>query len=153
MRVWEECLTLFSPALLFHGGGHVLFTRKDIHIKHIKTLLERGFLPVSVDYRLCPEVTLAEGPMNDAVDALIWARQALPRLHLDRTDIRMDGDRVVAVGWSSGGHLAMTLASSSKPKNISPPEAILAFYCPSNLEDECKQLPRRVCAPLPRFGN
>jgi acetyl esterase/lipase len=125
-----------------------LFTRKDIHIKHIKTLLERGFLPVSVDYRLCPEVNLAEGPVTDACDALVWARQKLSQLQLERTDIRVDGDRVVAVGWSSGGHLAMTLAYSSKAKNIPPPEAVLAFYCPSNLEDECKQPSQCRFAPL-----
>jgi acetyl esterase/lipase len=35
---------------------------------------------------------------------------------------------------SSGGHLAMSLAWTSISKGIRPPEAILAFYCPTNYE-------------------
>ncbi|KAH8896779.1 beta-ketoacyl synthase [Thozetella sp. PMI_491] len=123
-------------ALLLHGGGHVVFTRRDIHIKHVKTLLDRGFLPVSVDYRLCPEITMAEGPMTDACDALVWARTKLPHRVLVRPDIVIDRSRLVAVGWSAGGHLAMTLAYGALERNIAPPDAVLAFYCPTNFEDD-----------------
>ncbi|KAJ6441026.1 Methylphloroacetophenone synthase [Purpureocillium lavendulum] len=123
-------------ALLFHGGGHVLFTRKDIHMKHIKELLDRGFLPVSVDYRLCPEVNLAQGPMMDVCDALSWARSTLPYLELARADIHIDTNALAGVGWSSGGHLAMTLAYTANARGIRPPDVVLAFYCPSNFEDE-----------------
>ncbi|KAK3938475.1 Methylphloroacetophenone synthase [Diplogelasinospora grovesii] len=123
-------------ALLFHGGGHVLFTRKDINMKHIKTLLERGFLPVSVDYRLCPEVNLAQGPMTDACDALAWARSTLPHLALAQPDVQINSEKLAAVGWSSGGHLAMTLAYTAKSRGVQPPDVVLAFYCPSNFEDE-----------------
>lgn len=126
------------PALLLHGGGHVLFTRKDIHIKHVKNLLERGFLPISFDYRLCPEVNLAEGPMMDACDALAWTISILPQLQLARRDVNVDGSRVAAVGWSSGGHLAMTLAYTAPARGLKAPDSILAFYCPSNFEDECE---------------
>ena len=106
-------------------------------MKHIKTLLERGFLPISVDYRLCPEVNLAQGPMTDACDALIWARSKLPHLQRTRPDIQLDVGRVAAVGWSSGGQLAMTLAYTAPAKGILPPNTVLAFYCPSNFEAEC----------------
>ena len=106
-------------------------------MKHIKTLLEQGFLPVSVDYRLCPEITLAQGPMTDACDALAWVRSTLPHLQLTRPDVQLDSGRVAAVGWSSGGQLAMTLAYTAPTKGILPPDAVLAFYCPSNFEAEC----------------
>lgn len=105
-------------------------------MKHIKTLLEQGFLPVSVDYRLCPEVNLAQGPMTDASDALAWVRSTLPHLHT-RPDVHLDSSRVAAIGWSSGGQLAMTLAYTAPAKGILPPDAVLAFYCPSNFEAEC----------------
>lgn len=108
-----------------------MLSRKDIRPLQTQKLLDAGFLPVSVDYRLCPEVPLADGPMADVRDALAWARTELPGLRLARSDIRVDGDRVVAVGWSTGGHLALSLAWTASR----PPEAILAFYCPTDYED------------------
>lgn len=116
----------------------MLFTRKDIHMKHIKILLHRGFLPVSVDYRLCPEVNLADGPMTDACDALAWARCTLPHLALAQFGLVIDRNKLAAVGWSSGGHLAMTLAFTARARGVAPPDVVLAFYCPSNFEDECE---------------
>ena len=120
---------------MIHGGGHVMLSRKDIRPNQTEMLLAAGFLPVSIDYRLCPEVSLLEGPMEDSRDALKWARQVLPGLALQRPDIKPDGDHVVSVGWSTGGHLAMTLAWTSAEVDIRPPEAILSFYSPTDYED------------------
>lgn len=75
--------------------------------------------------------------MADACSALQWARHELPFMNLRRQGLRI-GPKVVAIGWSSGGHLAMTLAWTSVEQRIEPPNAILAFYSPSKLEDECK---------------
>lgn len=96
-------------ALMVHGGGHILFSRKDIPMKHVRVLLQRGFLPVSVDYRLCPEVNLLEGPITDVCDSLQWVRETLPSLQLSEPIVRIDLDKVIALGWSSVGQLAMTL--------------------------------------------
>ncbi|RYO80319.1 hypothetical protein DL764_009910 [Monosporascus ibericus] len=122
-------------ALMIHGGGHIMLSRNDIRPQQTDILLRSGFLPVSIDYRLCPETTLLEGPMVDVADALAWVRTALPRLSLSRRDVQVDADNVVAVGWSSGGHLAMTLAWTCSARQIRSPEAILAFYCPTDYED------------------
>jgi acetyl esterase/lipase len=119
-------------------------TRRDIRDDQTKILLQAGFIPVSVDYRLCPEVSLTNGPMRDVCDALFWARTILPSLRLPgRPDIRPDGDRVVAVGWSSGGHLAMSLGWTAASLGIKPPEAVLAFYSPTDYEDESWRQPNR----------
>ena len=128
----------WKQALLIHGGGHCLYTRKDVNSKHVKMLLANGFLPVSVDYRLCPEVTLLDGPMTDVRDALRWAREELPFIKLKRSGLKIDGGCVAAVGWSTGGTLAMSLGFSARSHNIKPPEVVLAFYCPSNYDDNCK---------------
>ncbi|KAI0884084.1 ketoacyl-synt-domain-containing protein [Annulohypoxylon maeteangense] len=85
--------------------------------------------------RTLPVVTLPNGPMSDAADALLWIRTVLPKLTLSRRDVHIDAERVVAVGWSSGGHLAMSLAWTSLAREIKPPSAILAFYSPSDYED------------------
>ncbi|KAF7159620.1 hypothetical protein CNMCM5623_005000 [Aspergillus felis] len=127
--------TMLPIALMIHGGGHIMLSRKDIRPPQTKILLDAGFLPVSVDYRLCPEMTLPEGPMQDVCDALSWARTTLPTLPLQRHDVRVDGDHVVAVGWSTGGHLALTLGFTAPQAGIRPPDATLAFYCPLDYED------------------
>ncbi|KAI1097348.1 hypothetical protein F4804DRAFT_339282 [Jackrogersella minutella] len=124
-------------ALMVHGGGHIMLSRKDVRPKQTQVLLDAGFLPISVDYRLCPETNLLEGPMTDVRDALGWARNVLPSLARKRPDVRISGDRVVAVGWSTGGTLALSLGWMSPSAGIKPPEAILAFYCPTDYEDEC----------------
>ncbi|KAI1444132.1 hypothetical protein F5Y02DRAFT_428086 [Annulohypoxylon stygium] len=123
-------------ALMIHGGGHLLFSRQDIPMKHVKTLIQRGFLPVSVDYRLCPETTLFEGPIMDCCDALEWARKTLPSLDLTGPKVTIDPSKLLALGWSSGGQLAMTLGYTARARGIKPPDAILPFYSPSDLEDD-----------------
>lgn len=75
--------------------------------------------------------------MTDVRDALRWAREQLPHLKLDCPNLRIDGDKVAVVGWSTGGTLAMSLGFTPQAHGIKPPDAILAFYCPSNYEDEC----------------
>ena len=112
-----------------------MLSRKDIRPKQTKTLLDAGFLPVSVDYRLCPETTLLDGPMRDVCNALQWAQNELPKLRLRRPDIRANGSQVVAIGWSTGGHLAMTLAWTAPAQGIKPPQAILSLYSPTDYQD------------------
>lgn len=123
---------------MLHGGDFVLSHRRDINPTHIETLIEHGFIPVSVDYRLCPELNILEGPMTDVRDALEWARYELPQIRLPYPNLHLDGDRVVTVGWSSGGHLAMTLAWTAPALGFKAPDATLSFYGPSDFDDECK---------------
>jgi acetyl esterase/lipase len=125
---------------MIHGGSHIIFSRKDIRPAQTRLLLDKGFLPVSLDHRLCPEVKLSEGPMVDVCDALEWARYTLPQIKLQHPGLQIDGERVVVVGWSSGGQLAMSLAWTAPQRGLRPPEAILAFYCPTNYEDKCKSI-------------
>ncbi|KAK8029647.1 Methylphloroacetophenone synthase [Apiospora rasikravindrae] len=129
-------------ALMIHGGSHILFSRKDVRPAQTRLLLKKGFLPVSLDYRLCPEVPLMEGAMVDVCDALDWARHQLPKIVLpNNPGLQIDGERVVVVGWSSGGQLAMSLVWTAPARGLRPPEAILAFYAPTNYEDEWWQHP------------
>ncbi|RMJ27778.1 Thiolase, domain-containing protein [Aspergillus sp. HF37] len=131
----EKQVCLQTPSARRRG-----YPRKPAHMSHrmpqqTRMLLDADFLPISVDYCLCAETTLPEGPMQDVCDALTWAQIALPIRKLQRGDIRVDGDHVVAVGWSTGGHLALTLGFTAPASSLRPPDAILAFYCPSDYED------------------
>jgi acetyl esterase/lipase len=64
---------------------------------------------VLADYRLCPQVTLYEGPIQDARDAFRWTKTTLPDLIRNEVGITLDPSRVVAFGQSSGGTLALHL--------------------------------------------
>lgn len=119
-----------------------MLSRDDIRPQQTELLLRNGFLPVSIDYRLCPETTLDEGPMTDVADALAWARTELPTLPLRRPDVRADGTRVVAVGWSTGGTLALSLGWKRTPE-VRPVDGVLAFYCPTDYEDPFWSRPNR----------
>lgn len=55
-------------------------SRKAIRVNQTEFLLENGILPVSLDYRLCPEVNLREGPITDIRDAYIWSQNEIPRV-------------------------------------------------------------------------
>lgn len=114
-----------------------MLSRKDIRPKQTQLLLNSGLLPVSIDYRLCPEVNITDGPITDVCDALKWARNELPHLNLGIPGLQVDGDKVVVVGWSTGGTLSLTLGFTAPQRGIRPPEAILAFYCPSDYEADC----------------
>ena len=118
-----------------------MFTRKEVNPKQVKLLLDLGFLPISVEYRLCPEMNILEGPMTDVCDALRWAQDTVPGIPLDCFGVRPDGEKVVVVGWSTGGHLAMTTAFTSKQRGIKPPSAILSFYSPTDYESDWWQRP------------
>ena len=113
-----------------------MLSRKDIRPLQTELLLDNGLLPISIDHRLCPELDLIEGPMADVCSALEWARNVLPTLELSRSDIQADGTKVVAVGWSTGGMLAMSMGWTAPARGLRPPEAILVFYCPTDYQSE-----------------
>lgn len=125
-------------------------SRKSIRPIQTRHLLANGFLPVSIDYRLCPEVSLIDGPMTDVCDAYQWTRTALSQIAA-RRGLEVDSNKVVIVGWSTGGQLAMSIGWTAKMEGIPPPTAVLSFYAPVDFEsggmssatrqaDSCMQL-------------
>lgn len=122
---------------MVHGGGYMTLSRRAIRPYQTQHLLDNGILPISIDYRLCPEIGIVEGPMEDMRDALTWSRESLPALARAH-GIIVDTEKVIVVGWSTGGHLAMTSAWTSINSGVKPPKAILSFYGPTDFESECK---------------
>ncbi|KAI9148766.1 5-methylorsellinic acid synthase [Paramyrothecium foliicola] len=131
----------WTAALIIHGGGHVMLSRKDVSKRQIRLLLDHGVLPISIDYRLCPETTILKGPLVDVSDAYAWVLNVLPSLKLSCNSVNIVPGKAFAVGWSTGGTLAMSLAWTSMPRGLPPPEAILTFYCPTDYEDQFWQRP------------
>ena len=118
---------------MIHGGGHMTLSKKAIRPLQAAFLLAHNVLPVSIDYRLCPEINLLDGPMTDVADAYAWAQTGLQAVVKDK-GIMVEGQKIVVVGWSTGGHLAMTTGWKSKEAGLKPPVAILSFYGPTDFE-------------------
>jgi acetyl esterase/lipase len=124
-----------------------MLSRKDIPSRQVEWLLDHGIIPVSIDYRLCPEASILDGPINDVSHALAWARKGLPNIKPKHANVKFDGDRVGVVGWSSGGMLALSLGWTAKSRHVQPPQAVTVFYCPTDYEDQCECIPSVVSIP------
>ncbi|KAL8722875.1 MAG: hypothetical protein Q9225_000708 [Loekoesia sp. 1 TL-2023] len=150
---------------MIHGGGHMTLTRKAIRPAQTAFLLDHGILPVSLDYRLCPEINIIDGPMTDVRDAYRWARSPSglqAALDMRSIRIKVDTANILMIGWSTGGHLAMTTAWTTKEVGLPPPKAILGFYSPTDFESgdldgrraeeyaECSIPMEKLIASLPR---
>ncbi|KAL8941134.1 MAG: hypothetical protein Q9216_002433 [Gyalolechia sp. 2 TL-2023] len=120
-------------ALMIHGGGFMTLSKSAIRPAQTRFLLAHGILPISLDHRLCPEINLTDGPMSDIRDAVSWARSTLPSIAL-KHNITVNPEKIAVIGWSTGGHLAMTTAWTTTNAGIPPPTAILNFYGPSDME-------------------
>ncbi|MCJ1436576.1 hypothetical protein MMC27_005956 [Xylographa pallens] len=127
----EASAKAMPVALMIHGGGHMTLSRKAIRPFQTAFLLARGLLPVSIDYRLCPEINLIDGPITDVCDAYAWVQKGLQDI-MGTKGIQIDKQKIVVIGWSTGGHLAMTTAWTSRQAGLKPPVAILSFYGPTD---------------------
>ncbi|KAH8706952.1 alpha beta-hydrolase [Phaeosphaeriaceae sp. PMI808] len=116
-------------ALIFHAGGFVLGSTKMIPRCEIDYLVERGFVVITPEYRLCPQVTLYDGPVQDAKDVFAWCQTDLPQL-LSSKGVEVDGKKIVSMGHSAGALLALTTGLCHNP-----PLAIVDFYGLKYLND------------------
>lgn len=73
----------------------------------VSSLTKLGFVVVVPNYRLCPQVSVWEGPISDSKDAIFWAAKELPDLL--PPDFRIDRGTAVTLGHSAGGGLALRM--------------------------------------------
>lgn len=121
---WDAQLDVYTPRgegphptiLHIHGGGWVGGTREGVVLR-LLPYLEMGFAVVNVSYRL-GRVGLAPAAVEDCLCALRWVVR-------NADDYGFDPDRIVTMGYSAGGHLALTTA-------MIPEEEGLANLCPGS---------------------
>lgn len=96
-----------------HGGAFMLGASEMVNQDQIQDCLDRGWIVVVPNHRLCPQVDLLEGPMQDCRDLLAWIyNHELERsIHQNTHPHTCDLEHVFAFGTSSGGHLALSLVS------------------------------------------
>jgi acetyl esterase/lipase len=93
----------YPVALNFHGGG---WSEGPIEWGHgdAQFMASLGFVGVAVGYRLA----LSDGAT--ALDCIKDANSAVRWVRLNARELNADPDRVVAIGHSAGGHLALATA-------------------------------------------
>ena len=110
----EETLDLFkptstgtAPVLIFIHGGYWRALDKKDHAFLPKPFVDAGVLVASINYTLCPEVTIDEiTRQTRAACAWVW-RNAV--------SYGGDPDRVHIFGHSAGGHLTAAVATTDWP--------------------------------------
>lgn len=124
----------FPVIVAIHGGGWSGGT-KDSHIPNIKDYASKGYVAASVGYRLAPKHPFP-AQIEDCKCAVRWLRA-----HAD--ELKIDPNRVGAIGWSAGAHLAMMLGVMDSSDGCegdggyadqsSKVQAVVAYAGPTNL--------------------
>lgn len=124
---------LKNPNLIYfcHGGGWVSgFRNQPNNVSWCKYLASKGFLVASIDYRY--------GFNNNMDDILSDYTHGLEFLK-GNNEIQFNRDKIVLMGLSAGGHLALLYSSyNSFMENsikMSGIQSVVAYYPPSILED------------------
>jgi acetyl esterase/lipase len=130
----ELALDLYLPlargphplVVVVHGGGWSVGSRDDRPLLN-HYLAGRGYAVAALDYRLAPEARYP-APLQDV-------RTALGFLARSAEALDVDAQRIVLLGRSAGGHLALLTAYTSTPRMIAEARiaGVVAYYPPSDL--------------------
>lgn len=121
------------PLVVFaHGGGWISgFRNQPNNISWCKYLAANGFAAASIDYRY--------GIKNHMKDILSDYDHALCYLRENAVELKLSSEKIVLMGLSAGGHLALLYSSyysnkedATKLKGIC---GVVAYYAPSDLSD------------------
>lgn len=118
----------FPAMLLIHGGGWDGGERKQ-YASIARRLAQRGYAVVNTTYRLAP-AAIFPAQLQDVQQAVVWMRE--------QADVYgFDADRIGAVGYSAGAHLACLLASVGAQEPLGRPGAqvrvVIAGGAPTDL--------------------
>jgi acetyl esterase/lipase len=111
-----------KPAVVvIHGGSWKSGDRRQLGL-YAASLARRGYIAFAIDYRLAPKHPWP-AQWEDVRDAVIYVRREAKKLGIDP-------DRIGAVGYSAGGHLASMLAvNGAKESSASEPKISAKVSC------------------------
>lgn len=107
----------FPGVLLVHGGSWKRGNKQRM-ARIAERLAQRGYVAVSIDYRLAP-ANRFPAQLHDCQAALRWMRTNAARL-------RLDPARIAGFGYSAGAHLVALLATTSDDDGLREDFATLA---------------------------
>lgn len=106
----------------------------------VEYLAKQGFVVIIPNYRLAPQVT-GKDAFADCEEAYEWASTKLPEVMKSSHGVHTDSSKVVAMGHSSGGSIALHLASCK------PVKAVTAFYPSLFTADTSTSIHKPTAAP------
>lgn len=112
--------------VLIHGGGFATGSYTDM--KNLGSFLSSlGYSTISIDYRLTPPARWKDAT-QDVLDAFVWLRthQAL---------VGATSDKIIPIGVSAGGNLALNAAYLAPEQHIGGIVATAGVYAPVDLRD------------------
>ncbi|HMW48082.1 MAG TPA: alpha/beta hydrolase [Cellvibrionaceae bacterium] len=128
-KVSQPSIQVYLPAkgkatgasvVIFPGGAYWGLTFDYEGVQQANYFVDHGIAAFVVKYRLPSDTWMIDktiGPLQDAQQAMLFARQNARQWNLD-------ADRIGAVGFSAGGHLAASLATHFNPPLINNPANI-----------------------------
>lgn len=136
--VWQPSENISPSGLAFiylHGAAWYMLD-KDLGTRpFFSHLATQGHVIMDVAYRLAPETDMM-GMVNDVKRAIVWMKE-------NASSYRVNPNRIVVSGGSSGGHLALLAAYTSSNPQFTPKElerkdisvcAVISMYGPADLE-------------------
>lgn len=139
----------YPLVVCLHGGAWKMGSRKELSRSGpdfgtrgrslIEALAARGFVAASVGYRLAPENRFP-AQIEDAKTAVRFLRANAKQFHIDP-------NRVAAMGFSAGGHLAALLGTTDTtagfdgplyPDQSSRVNCVVDFFGPADLTLYCQ---------------
>ncbi len=109
-----------ASVVIFPGGGYRGLSYDYEGVQQANYFVDHGVAAFVVKYRLPNDTWMKDksiGPLQDAQQAMLFARQHAAQWNLDTT-------RIGAIGFSAGGHLASTLATHWDKPEIGNPDKI-----------------------------
>ena len=109
-----------TGVVIFPGGGYAGLTFDFEGTQQAKFFIDHGIAAFVVKYRIPSDRTMVDksmGPLQDAQQAMRFARQ-------HAAEWNVDPQRIGAIGFSAGGHLASTLATHFGKPYVDNPDHI-----------------------------
>ena len=109
---------VMRPTLVYiHGGALINGSRAPVPRRLLDLAQQEGYVLVSIDYRLAPEVKLP-AIIEDLKDAFTWIREKGPPL------FHANPEKLVVSGGSAGGYLTLMSGICVEPR----PTALVAYW-------------------------
>jgi acetyl esterase len=131
-------------AIIVHGGAWVTGDKARSVRPLFKPLADAGIAWFSIEYRLArgnnPESLISIEGLAALASASDDVRNATAYVRSHANEWSINPEKIILIGESAGAHLASMAAL--KPAPGQPPQAVVAFYSPSDLEKLAKTSPR-----------
>jgi acetyl esterase/lipase len=118
----QKTISDVTPLIIFIHGGAWKKGDKHDYWPYLIPYAKKGYITATIQYRLT-DVAIYPSQLDDVISAINWLQDNADEYHIDK-------NKIVLVGGSAGGHLAMMAAYSDPSLNI---KGIVNLYGPSDL--------------------